>query len=115
MTTRPCDASRCGSAARTTAAVPSRLTATTRSQRSRGTSVRRPQASVPAAVTTPCRPPWRSAHARDRRLGRRGVREVDELVVVVAVGRLEVEHDRRAAGARDGVGDRAAETGRAAR
>src|SRR3954447_3328352 len=61
VTTRPPVRSRCGSAARTTAAVPSRFTTTTRSQVSAGTSSRRPQASVPAAVTTPRSPPPASA------------------------------------------------------
>src|SRR3954471_3438646 len=61
VTTRPPVRSRCGSAARTTAAVPSRFIATTRSQVSAGTSSRRPQASVPAAVTTPRSPPPASA------------------------------------------------------
>src|SRR4051794_37737492 len=61
VTTRPPARSRCGSAARTTAAVPRRLTATTRSQVSAGTSSRRPHASVPAAVTTPRSPPFDSA------------------------------------------------------
>src|SRR3954453_1944932 len=61
VTTRPRPRSRCGSTARTTAAVPSRFTATTRSHVSGGTSSSRPQASVPAAVTTPRRPPPASA------------------------------------------------------
>ena len=52
VTTRPPRSSRCGRAARTTAAVPKRLTRTTRSQSSVGTPASGPQASVPAAVTT---------------------------------------------------------------
>src|SRR3954471_3806762 len=63
VTTRPARASSQGIAARTTAAVPSRLTATTRSQSSAGTSSRRPHASIPAAVTTADSPPARSASA----------------------------------------------------
>src|SRR4051794_19708106 len=52
VTTRPWFALRWGSAARTTAAVPSRFTTTTRVHVSSGTSSSLPQASVPAAVTT---------------------------------------------------------------
>src|SRR5215210_6407650 len=50
-----------GSAARTTAAVPRRLTAIVRSHTSVGTSVSAPGTSVPAQVTTPRRSAWRSA------------------------------------------------------
>src|SRR6187549_92319 len=64
VTTRPCDSTRAGSAARTTAAVPSRLTATTRFQRSAEIPSRGPQASIPAAVTTPWRPPCASTTLR---------------------------------------------------
>src|SRR5690242_15714680 len=61
--TRPSLRSRWGNAARTTAAVPSRLTATTRSQASASTSASRPQASMPAAVTTPAMAPCSPATA----------------------------------------------------
>src|SRR5690606_11945314 len=54
VTTAPRARSRYGRAARTTAAVPSRFTATTRSHTSAGTSASRPGTSTPAAVTTPC-------------------------------------------------------------
>ena len=53
-----------GSAARMTAAVPNRLTATTRSHSAAGTSPSAPQRSVPAAVTTASTPPARSISAR---------------------------------------------------
>src|SRR5215217_9660951 len=64
VTTRPRLRSRYGSAARTTAAVPSRLTITTRSQSAPSMSPRSPHASVPAAVTTASRPPCSSAISR---------------------------------------------------
>ena len=53
-----------GSAARMTAAVPNRLTATTCSHSAAGTSPSAPQRSVPAAVTTASTPPARSISAR---------------------------------------------------
>src|SRR4051812_36916487 len=72
VTTRPCERSSAGSAARTTAAVPRRLTITTRSQASGSTSRMSPQASVPAAVTTPSSPPCSSAAARTAASASRG-------------------------------------------
>src|SRR5215207_2169290 len=64
VTTRPRARSSAGSAARTTAAVPIRLTATTRSQASGSTSRMSPHASMPAAVTTASNRPYSSATAR---------------------------------------------------
>src|SRR6185312_5489412 len=61
VTMRPRLACSAGSAARTTAAVPSRFTCTTRSHSAPGTSTIRPQASVPAAATTASRPSPASA------------------------------------------------------
>src|SRR5215204_6313760 len=73
VTTRPRERSSAGSAARTTAAVPSRLTATTRSHASASTSRMSPQASVPAAVTTASSPPCSSATARTAASASRGL------------------------------------------
>src|SRR5438067_7202080 len=53
VTTRPRVATNAGSAARITAAVPSRFTATTRSHTSPDTACIGPGVSVPAHVTTP--------------------------------------------------------------
>src|SRR5215218_743908 len=72
VTTRPRVRSRYGSAARTTATVPSRFTATTRSHASLSTSPRSPQASTPAAVTTASRPPWPAATRRTAASASRG-------------------------------------------
>src|SRR5215207_2784020 len=60
VTTVPPARSSAGRAARTTAAVPSRLTARMRSQVAPGTSSSRPGVSVAAAVTTPVGSPWAS-------------------------------------------------------
>src|SRR5215218_4268410 len=64
VTTRPRDRSSAGRAARTTAAVPSRLTAMTRSHASGSTSRMSPHASMPAAVTTASSPSCSSTTAR---------------------------------------------------
>src|SRR3954447_4020054 len=72
VTTRPRERSRYGSAARTTAAVPSRLTAMTRSQASGSTSPMSSQASVPAAVTSASSPPCASATRRTAASASRG-------------------------------------------
>src|SRR4051794_1907372 len=58
--TRPRLLSSAGRAARTTAAVPIRLTAITRFQSSPLIRSSGPHESVPAAATTASRPPWRS-------------------------------------------------------
>ena len=67
VTTRPCVASSAGRAARTTAAVPSRFTPTIRSQSPEEIEPIGAGLSMPAAVTTASRPPWRSAASRTAR------------------------------------------------
>jgi hypothetical protein len=57
VTTRPEERSRWGSAARTTAAVPRRLTPTIRSQLGPGRSPKGAGTSTAAAVTTADKPP----------------------------------------------------------
>src|SRR3954447_12914828 len=64
VTTLPRLASSAGTAARTTAAVARRFTATMRSHVSPSVSSNGPGRSIPAAVTTASSRPWRSATAR---------------------------------------------------
>ena len=86
-------ARRSGSAARTTAAVPSRLTRTTRSQGSAATSVQR-AAGIGAGRGDDGRPGrWRPVAWSHGRLGGPAVGEIDEHVVDVAGGAVHVEHD----------------------
>src|SRR3954470_6910205 len=72
VTTRPALRSRAGSAARTTAAVPSRLIVTIRSHVSPATSSSRPGTSIAAAVTTPLTSSWRCSTAATASSARRG-------------------------------------------
>ena len=111
VTTLPRRASSEGSAARTTATVPSRLTATTRSQSSRGTSTSEPQRSMPGGGDDGVEPAVGVRGPLDGGLGGGGVGQVDLDEGVPGVGRLEVEHDGRAAGGEHGVGDGRAEPG----
>ena len=86
-----------GRAARTTATVPSRLTATTRSHVSAGTSASGPQRSMPAAVTTASRPPPARRARPTASSAARPVGQVDDLVLD-AGGRCA--HGRARAGGR---------------
>ena len=86
----------------------------TRSHASHATSSIRPQASVPAAVTTPSQAAVALDDPLDGRDRGGGVGEVDELVVEVVPGPVEVERHGRAARLRDGPRDGGAQTGRGA-
>ena len=116
---RPRLACSAGSAARTTAAVPSRFTCTTRSHSAPGTSSIRPQASVPAAVTTASSPSPASARTASS-AARVSARSTTAAGASASGGhrvgaRVDpVEQERCAARGRDRGGDGPAEPGRGA-
>ena len=106
-----------GSAARMTAAVPNRLTATTRSHSAAGTSPSAPHRSVPAAVTTASTPAGPLDQRADRVLGGAGVGEVGdggERALGPVVDRHPVHEQGTAAGGGHRGGDGAPEAGRGA-